>query len=131
MSRIRSVNTTPELAVRSKLHAEGLRFRVSYQTPGGKVDIAFPKLKIAIQIDGCFWHNCPLHGAKPKTNIKFWRRKLSDNQERDARQNRILKTSGWQVLRFWEHEVEEKPETVIRRIRKVIKTAGKSTIRKD
>src|SRR4051812_38731820 len=107
MSRIRSRDTGPETTVRSKLHALGYRFRVSYKTPAGKVDIAFPKVKLAVQIDGCFWHSCPLHGCKPKSNVSFWLPKLLANKKRDEKQAILLQSAGWNLLRFWEHQVED------------------------
>jgi DNA mismatch endonuclease (patch repair protein) len=103
----------------------GHRFRVSYPTPGGKVDIAFPGKLIAIQIDGCFWHSCPEHGAKPKTNKAFWLRKLRDNVKRDRRQDLQLSKCGWTVLRFWEHEVEKDEMLVATGISKVISKFSK------
>jgi DNA mismatch endonuclease, patch repair protein len=121
MSRIRARDTKPEMTIRSILHKQGLRFRVAYKTPGGKVDIAFPRSKLAIQIDGCFWHMCPIHCIKPKTNKAFWLPKLLGNRKRDSRQNKELKKSGWEIKRFWEHEVEENPEKVAVKILKMVK----------
>lgn len=74
------------------------RFRV-------KPDFVFPKLKLAVFVDGCFWHGCPKHGTKPKGNAKFWRDKIANNKARDRRVNRQLRGAGWRVLRIWEHEL--------------------------
>ncbi len=66
-------------------------------------DFVFPKLKLAVFVDGCFWHGCPKHGTQPKGNAAFWRKKISGNRTRDRRVNRELRKSGWRVLRIWEH----------------------------
>lgn len=117
MSRIRGRDTRPELLIRSLLHREGARFRVSYKVPGiCKVDIAFTRVRLAIFIDGCFWHGCPEHAVEPKTNKDFWTRKLARNLERDKEQVERMQASGWESMRFWEHEVETSPGLVVRRI---------------
>src|SRR6185436_9673934 len=112
MSRIKGRDTQPELVIRRLLFAAGWRFRVHYQTAGGRVDIAFPRLQVAILIDGCFWHGCRYHGVKPKTNVEFWSKKLLENRRRDRRQRRKLGRLGWTVLRIWEHSVERVPTEV-------------------
>ncbi|KAF0188165.1 MAG: DNA mismatch endonuclease patch repair, partial [Desulfobulbaceae bacterium] len=71
------------------------------------IDIAFPGKRIAIFIDGCFWHNCPEHGEMPKANNKWWRNKFAENAARDERVTKILKEGGWRVQRFWAHETPE------------------------
>jgi len=76
----------------------------------GKPDFVFPKLKLAIFVDGCFWHCCPKHATKPKTNRAFWQRKLSANQKRDRVVTRTLRRTGWRVVRVWEHELAGKNE---------------------
>lgn len=101
-------DTGPELAVRSLLHARGLRYRVDYpmKVDGVRVrpDIVFPTPKVAVFIDGCFWHCCPEHGSLPATNTSYWLPKLEANVKRDGMHSRLLRESGWKVLRFWEHE---------------------------
>lgn len=125
MSRIRGSDTGPELAIRRRLWAAGVRYRVALRIPeGGRADIAVPRARLAVFIDGCFWHNCPLHGARPKTNVDFWRRKLDGNRQRDARQTRALVESGWTVLRFWEHRVDADPDGVAGEILSFITTRG-------
>lgn len=74
----------------------------------GKPDFIFPKLKLAVFVDGCFWHGCPKHGTKPKTNAAFWRKKIETNKARDRRVNRELRAKGWRVLRIWDHELSNK-----------------------
>ena len=105
MSRIRGRNTSPELELRRELWARGLRYRIHYTTPSGKADLAFPGRRIAIFIDGCFWHGCPEHYVRPRTRTDFWARKLRENVERDQRQTRLLEERSWRVIRLWEHEV--------------------------
>lgn len=105
----RSRNTKPELELRSEMFRRGLRFNVNRRVSlDGKSfarpDIVFPKLKIAVFVDGCFWHACPLHGQVPRRNREFWSKKLSANQRRDRVQDVALAAAGWQVIRIWEHE---------------------------
>ncbi|MFI6626164.1 very short patch repair endonuclease [Streptomyces sp. NPDC050528] len=110
MSRQGSRDTAPEVAVRRLLHAEGLRYRVNVPVPGiprRTIDIVFPKAKIAIFMDGCFWHGCPEHATQPKSNAEWWRQKLDRNMTRDAETTEHLMAAGWEVLRFWEHETAE------------------------
>ena len=104
MSAIRSENTQPEMTLRKALWAKGLRFRVHYGKE--KIDIAFPSKKLAIFVDGCFWHACPEHSRLPKTNRGYWHPKLKRNVERDKAKDERLKMGGWIVLRFWEHELK-------------------------
>ncbi|WP_437024091.1 very short patch repair endonuclease [Streptomyces sp. enrichment culture] len=106
MSRQASKDTAVELAVRRLLHAAGLRYRVEYPVPGlprRRIDVAFPRAKVAVLIDGCFWHGCPLHATHPKANAEWWRTKLDRNMARDRETTEHLLAAGWTVLRFWEH----------------------------
>jgi DNA mismatch endonuclease, patch repair protein len=103
----RQKNTGPETRIRSVLHKIGLRYRIDYQPLGNfrrKVDIVFVKHKVAVFVDGCFWHGCPIHGTWPKSNPKFWREKIETNRKRDAQTTHVLIEAGWKVLRVWEHE---------------------------
>ncbi|MFC6506989.1 very short patch repair endonuclease [Promicromonospora citrea] len=107
MSVARRKDTKPELDLRRLLHARGLRYRVTYPVPGRPrrtMDVAFTRAKVAIFLDGCFWHGCPEHATQPRANADWWRQKLRDNVERDADTTRVLTDQGWTVLRFWEHE---------------------------
>lgn len=107
MSRQASRDTKPELTVRRLLHADGLRYRVQYPVPGmprRSVDIAFSKLRIAVFLDGCYWHGCPEHATHPQTNAEWWRAKLDRNIARDRETTDHLTAAGWSVMRFWEHE---------------------------
>ncbi|MEU4051451.1 very short patch repair endonuclease [Streptomyces olivaceus] len=110
MSRQGSRDTAPEIAVRRLLHASGLRYRVNVPVPGmarRTIDIVFPRAKVAIFLDGCFWHGCPQHATQPKSNAEWWRTKLDKNMSRDAETTEHLRDEGWTVLRFWEHEAPE------------------------
>ncbi|MEU9030582.1 very short patch repair endonuclease [Streptomyces sp. NPDC048383] len=110
MSRQSVRNTSPEMAVRKLLHAAGLRYRLQVKVPGmprRSIDIAFPGAKVAVFLDGCFWHGCPQHATRPKANAEWWREKLERNMARDRETNEQLTSAGWTVLRFWEHERAE------------------------
>lgn len=107
MSVARRKDTTPEIAIRRVLHARGLRYQVAYPIPGQhrrSIDIAFTPSKVAVFVDGCFWHGCPDHGTRPRSNPDWWRTKLAAHAARDPDTNRVLAELGWTVLRFWEHE---------------------------
>jgi DNA mismatch endonuclease (patch repair protein) len=110
MSRQATRDTGPEMALRRRLHALGLRYRV-HRRPIPAVrrtaDIVFTRHRIAIFVDGCFWHGCPEHGTSPKTNSDWWRTKLTRNAERDADTDRQLQAAGWTPIRIWEHEDSE------------------------
>ncbi|WP_204072756.1 very short patch repair endonuclease [Planotetraspora phitsanulokensis] len=99
-------DTRPELALRRAVHALGLRYRVCTRPlPGvGTADLVFTRARLAVFLDGCFWHGCPTHHTVAKTNSDFWARKLRINRENDQKTNRLLQEAGWGVLRIWEHE---------------------------
>jgi DNA mismatch endonuclease (patch repair protein) len=110
MRAIRRRDTKPEKALRSLLHRAGYRFRVDHPVVDGlprpvRPDIAFTRARLAVFVDGCFWHGCPEHGRhSPGRNANYWSAKLARNRERDAEQICRLERAGWRVLRFWEHE---------------------------
>lgn len=117
MSRQASKDTGAELAVRRLLHAAGLRYRVEYPVPGmprRRLDVAFPRVKVAVLIDGCFWHGCPRHATQPKANAEWWRSKLDRNMARDRETTEHLLAAGWTVLRFWEHTPAEEIAATVR-----------------
>jgi DNA mismatch endonuclease (patch repair protein) len=100
-------DTAPEVALRAALHRAGLRFfkhRRAIQNLSCTPDAIFPQLKIAVFLDGCYWHGCPLHASLPKTNGAWWLAKLEENKARDRRHNTALESAGWVAVRFWEHE---------------------------
>ena len=100
-------DTAPELAVRRELHRRGLRYRVGVAPLPGRrrtADVVFPKAKVAVYVDGCFWHQCPEHGTLPRHNAQWWRDKLEANVRRDRETDAELAAAGWTVVRAWEHE---------------------------
>ncbi len=106
MAAIHSRDTAAELALRSELHRRGRRFYVNRRVLGDRrsVDLAFPRLRVAVFVDGCFWHVCPQHSAPPRVNTGYWLPKLAGNAERDRRTDADLSAAGWTVVRVWEHE---------------------------
>ena len=107
LAKARRADTAPEVALRRILHAHGLRYRVGYPVPGAprrSIDIAFTRARLAIFIDGCYWHGCPQHSTAPKNNAGWWQDKFAANAARDADTNRLLVEKGWTVMRVWEHE---------------------------
>ncbi|MBK8979624.1 MAG: very short patch repair endonuclease [Planctomycetes bacterium] len=122
MARIKGRNTAPELLLRRLLWRRGVRYRLHYRTSAGRPDLAFVGARIAVFIDGCFWHGCPEHYVPPRSSTEFWSTKLRGNVERDQRQTARLEAEGWTVLRFWEHEVFEEPERVALEIHGVVTT---------
>ena len=107
MSRIRPKDTKPELILRKALFARGLRFRLNYRVAGYRVDIAFPSRKLAIFVDGCFWHGCPKCFKAPKSNKKYWNWKIKANVERDRRIDIEIKKAGWKIVHVWEHLIRK------------------------
>ena len=100
-------DTKPELALRRAVHALGLRYYVNrrpIKAVRRTADLLFPKLKLAVFLDGCFWHGCPEHHTVAKTNASFWAEKVAANRRRDADTNERLMAQGWKVVRVWEHE---------------------------
>ena len=113
MRRIRSINTRPEKLLRKALWMRGLRYRVHYGKE--KVDVAFPSKKVAVFVDGCFWHACPFHGKVPLSNCEYWEKKLRRNKILAREKDERLMDQGWRVIHIWEHEFREL-ETAISRI---------------
>jgi DNA mismatch endonuclease (patch repair protein) len=118
MKSQRQRDTAAEIALRSLLHRRGLRFRVHYALPNlrRRADIAFPRQRIAVFVDGCFWHGCPEHGTWPKQNADWWREKIEANRRRDADTDARLGDQGWKVVRIWEHEAAEVAVVAIREV---------------
>ena len=120
MARIRSRgNQATELALAKLFRRHKITGWRRNQKVFGKPDFIFPKHKLAVFVDGCFWHGCPKHGTQPKGNAAFWRKKISRNQTRDKLVNRTLRRARWRVIRIWEHELTRKNQTrLLRRIGK-------------
>lgn len=115
----RGRDTGPELAVRRLLHARGLRYRVNARPEKDirrTADIVFRPARVAVFIDGCFWHGCPVHGTHPKTHVSFWEAKIAGNRARDVETTQLLRDQGWTVLRFWEHEEAEWVADTVERV---------------
>jgi DNA mismatch endonuclease (patch repair protein) len=127
-------DTPAELALRSALHRLGLRFRVDAPIIGSRrrADVLFSKHKVAIFVDGCFWHGCPVHGTWPKTNSDWWREKIESNRKRDKDTDLKLERLGWVALRFWTHDDMDRAARLIscklqRVSRKVAHTAPRNS----
>jgi DNA mismatch endonuclease (patch repair protein) len=117
MKRVRSSDTAPELLLRSALRRHHLLgYRISHRIGRIRPDVVFLGRRVAVFIDGCFWHGCPLHYCSPQSNKPFWARKLADNTDRDRRQTKELEALGWKVTRIFEHEVLEDVDFVVQRI---------------
>jgi DNA mismatch endonuclease, patch repair protein len=117
MSTLARRDTLPELELRRELHRRGLRYRVQMKVPGNRrrtIDIAFPRARLAVYVDGCFWHGCPDHHVRPRANTEWWGWKIERNLARDRDTDRELRKAGWEPLRIWEHEpVEEAADQVV------------------
>jgi DNA mismatch endonuclease (patch repair protein) len=123
MAKVRQKGTGAEVDLRRELYRRGLRYRVGYvvlKRPRRVADVAFPGLKIAIFVDGCFWHGCPKHGTWPKQNAEFWRNKIETNRSRDKDTNVRLEAIGWKAVRVWEHE---SPVTATKTISRLVAEA--------
>jgi DNA mismatch endonuclease (patch repair protein) len=116
MRRVKGKNSAAELALRSALHAEGLRFRLHRRVERVAVDIVFAGPRVATFVDGCFWHGCPKHATYPKTNRDYWLPKLAENRARDRKQTTRLRKAEWTVIRVWGHDCLPPKTGVITRI---------------
>lgn len=108
MQRQRRNGTAPEMAIRRLVHGRGLRYRVDAPLPitgvRRRADLLFSRARLAVFVDGCYWHSCPDHGSRPKANAGWWASKLAANVQRDRDTDRRLQEAGWRVMRIWEHE---------------------------
>lgn len=132
MAQVKSRDTGPEVRLRRALWAAGLRYRLRSGLQG-KPDLVFPAARVAVFVDGCYWHSCPIHATRPKTRAAFWQEKLDQNVHRDRRVDAALGALGWRVLRVWEHEVERELDATVARIavtvRPVAAVAARARIR--
>lgn len=119
MSKIKNSRTKPEVRLSKFLWNIGLRYRLKNNCVG-RPDIVFPGKKVAIFVDGCFWHKCPIHFVSPKTNSEFWEAKIESNVRRDHAVSEDLKNRGWKVIRIWEHEIKIDIQSVATRIRTMV-----------
>lgn len=121
MARVRQSGTKPETELRRELYRLGLRYRVAYPViarPRRVADVAFLGQKLAVFVDGCFWHGCPLHASWPKHNASFWKNKIEVNRMRDVDTNARLRALGWRVVRIWGHE---SPVSAARKVFRIIR----------
>jgi DNA mismatch endonuclease (patch repair protein) len=126
-------DTGPELALRRAVHALGLRYRVDAPLPlrgmRRRADLLFVGAKVAVFVDGCFWHGCPLHGTRPKSNSSWWAEKLAANMCRDADTDRRLAEAGWGVVRIWEHEDPARGAAVVATVVKARRIRAPAALR--
>lgn len=116
MSRQTTRDTEPERHLRSELHRRGLRYWIHRQVVPGlrrEADVVFPRARVAVFVDGCFWHGCPVHRTHPRRNSAFWAEKIEGNRARDADTDAQLTAAGWTVIRVWEHEDPIAAATII------------------
>ena len=120
MRRMPRASSRPEVALRRELHRRGLRFRSNLATLPGRPDIAFTRARLAVFVDGCFWHACPTCRRRSPTNrAEFWAAKIDENRRRDERQRRQLRRAGFHVMRVWEHEIRR--ESWLKRLRSMLR----------
>lgn len=127
MQQQKTRNTGVEIALRSELHRRGFRFRVHRRPLRGvrrEADIINASIKLAVFVDGCFWHGCPTHATWPKANDEFWRRKIEGNRERDRDTDRRLEEAGWSVVRVWEHESVSEAADRVMTVVEQLRSAG-------
>jgi DNA mismatch endonuclease (patch repair protein) len=115
MSRNKGHDTKPEVMLRKACWRAGLRFRLNTRLPG-RPDFVLPRYKVAVFVDGCFWHGCPVHYKAPVARADFWLGKLTANRNRDAIVNQLLADLGWTVVRVWEHEVRKDLPSALDRV---------------
>jgi len=131
MQATRQRDTPPELALRSCLHRMGLRFRVQVSPVGGlrrRADLVFRGARVAVFVDGCFWHGCPQHATWPKKNADWWREKIEGNRRRDADTDARLTEAGWLPVRVWAHE---DPQDAAVRIDRLVRTRQRAARPRD
>lgn len=122
MTRNQGRDTKPEVALRKACWSLGYRYRLQARLPG-RPDFVFSRQRVAVFVDGCFWHGCPTHYQAPATRAEFWKLKLARNQQRDAMVTQQLTAAGWRVIRIWEHTVSQ---TIDEAVREVVNCLGKS-----
>ena len=119
MSANKGKNTKPEISLRKALWSNGIQgYRINWKKVAGRPDIAFPGKKLAIFVNGCFWHRCPICNLNsPKSNVEFWENKFSKNIERDTRKNEQLNNAGWTVITVWECEIKNDLDAVVEKVK--------------
>lgn len=125
MASVGHKDTGPEMTLRRALWATGLRYRLHLRLPG-RPDLAFPRARVVVFVDGCFWHGCPEHYRSPRSSREFWASKLARNVERDLCNDRILQEQGWLTIHVWEHDVRDAADLALR-IRDIVKAREASS----
>ena len=120
MAAIKGKNTKPEIKIRKLVWAAGKRYRLHSKKIYGTPDLSNKKKRVAVFIDGCFWHGCHKCYKEPTSNVEFWRNKITSNKKRRKKVRKNLKKENWQILEFWEHEVNSNPETITRKIMELL-----------
>ena len=120
MQRVKQKDSVAEVTLRTALFDRGLRYRLHRRIEGVVVDVVFVAARVAVFIDGCFWHGCPRHATFPKSNQSYWLPKLAENKERDQRQTAKLQAAGWRVIRAWEHDCLPPNNRLVARIKKAV-----------
>jgi DNA mismatch endonuclease, patch repair protein len=113
MSRIRSKHTTPELLLRKELWRRGFRYRLHQKIGKARPDLVFHHPRVAVFVDGCFWHGCPVHYIAPVGNAPYWSSKIEGNRTRDLQNTAALTEAGWTVVRLWECDVKQNPGAAV------------------
>ncbi|MDM8542513.1 very short patch repair endonuclease [Desulfococcaceae bacterium HSG9] len=124
MAQVKGTDTKPEIILRKALWKKGFRYRLHYKLPG-RPDFVFVKQRVAIFVDGCFWHGCPIHYSAPQTREQFWKEKLKKNVLRDLAVNDDLKSEQWRVQRVWQHDLKEL-DKVVNKLVKILNSNDKS-----
>jgi DNA mismatch endonuclease (patch repair protein) len=127
-------DTPCEVALRSAVHRLGLRFRVDWPLPGTRrrADLAFISAKVAVMVDGCFWHGCSIHGTWPTANAEWWRNKILGNVARDRDTDKRIRKAGWKVMRFWEHDnAQRAAREIAQRVRSRARKCGSDVVACD
>ena len=131
MARVRSRrNRSTELALASAFRSAGITGWRRHPPLPGSPDFAFPSVKLAVFVDGCFWHGCPKHGRMPAANKDFWSNKIARNRHRDRKVAMLLKARGWRILRVWEHDTRRKADKAARRVRRILEKARRERERR-
>lgn len=119
MRRVRSRDTSCEIALRRELHRRGLRYSLTKKLPGSP-DVVFVASRVAVFVDGCFWHGCQAHCRMPASNAAYWRAKIERNTRRDRIVDQELAAAGWRVVRVWEHEISSSVARAAGRVERVV-----------
>jgi DNA mismatch endonuclease (patch repair protein) len=127
----RGKNTKLEIDLRSALHRTGMRFWKHRRPLDGvrcEADIIFPRIRMAVFVNGCFWHGCPQHATWPVTNAEFWTRKIEGTKQRDRRCDQLLEAAGWTVVRLWEHQPLEEMVSLVLRTASSLGTGNSASV---